>query len=83
MKAIIVTLFALCAPTTPKEVAPADPPIDADQHFCCNSVKIDTKTKVGTGEGCVAVGPANINTCNSVLFCPGLYTMQDTDVTCV
>lgn len=83
LKSILLTLLTACGgsstPEGPNERQPPeteDP--TADQHFCCKSIDIKTKT----GQDCVSLSKDNIDDCNAVLYCSGFWGKQDGVVTC-
>jgi hypothetical protein len=83
-KTLLVTLIAACGfhPGAPANSNPDHPDEiqqkpENDQHFCCSSVKD------GKGDGCVAIGAEQINSCQHVLYCAGSWEKIDGDVTCL
>jgi hypothetical protein len=87
LKPILLALLTACgghstAPSEPGEEQPVEPPdIDdaqEDQHFCCKSVDLEK----WTGEDCVAISKEHINSCNEVLYCPGLWGKSNGVVKC-
>jgi hypothetical protein len=53
----------------PDDEAPDEIPPEESQHFCCQSVNLDKKS----GEGCISIGAAQIDTCSELLYCGGDY----------
>lgn len=82
-KALLISLIAACGLHTGAN-SDADPPDEIqpkpekDQHFCCSD--IDDKNK---GEGCIAIGPEQINSCQNVLYCADSWKKKDGEVTCI
>jgi hypothetical protein len=48
---------------------PDETPPEEGQHFCCQSVNLDKRS----GEGCLSIGPGQIDTCSELLYCAGDY----------
>jgi hypothetical protein len=90
-KSLLLALLAACGvhsnpatePDPPNDVEPpdADEPVE-DQYFCCQSVKFDGKEKTGHGDGCSMTDEKHVILCNTVLYCPGGYTMNQGAVDC-
>jgi hypothetical protein len=87
-KTILFAVLAACGvqangatspdePDEPDKLRPGDD-IQEEQHFCCHSV--DPKAK--TGDGCVTIGPNQIDACGEVLYCPGFWAKHDGKVFC-
>lgn len=83
---LIIALLASCGAGSPAPDAPNDkqPPTSdlEDQAFCCLDVGVNSSGQ-GTGEGCVTIGPGNIDACDKVLICGGSLIKEDGKVTCL
>ena len=89
LRTIIIAVLAACG-VSPTQATDADPPAEQpdappeseikplDQHFCCQSV--DHKSL--SGEGCVTIGPNQIDACSEVLYCEGNWTKSKGTVRC-
>jgi hypothetical protein len=84
-KTILFAVLAACAVQSDQATAPDEPDklppqedVPAEQHFCCQTV--DPKTL--TGEGCVTIGPNQIDACSEVLYCEGNWAKHDGKVFC-
>lgn len=82
-KPLLLAIIAACGlsgAAAPAEQPDKKPPKEdvGDQHFCCTDVDPDKLT----GQGCVSIGPENINSCDRVLYCEGNWAKKDGVVTC-
>ena len=86
-KPLLLAFLAACgihsstATTEPPAEQPDKPPPGPqveDQHFCCQAVN----QKNLTGDGCITIGPNQIDACDKVLYCEGNWSKDDGHVVC-
>jgi hypothetical protein len=80
-KSIVFSFITACAshpapsnsnPDHPDEIQPKP---GEGQHFCCSDID--------KGEGCIAIGPEQINSCQNVLYCAASWQKVDGEVSCL